>query len=423
MESDSNIIELLQNGITAAKAGQRDQARALLMQVVEQDEENVLGWMWLCGLVDDPAERQVCLENVLALEPDNQTARKGLALLQQQQSPASPPPLPAASPGVSKAPADSSGTSASARPKPAGPRPHYKRLKPRPLVEETPAVVVAEPALPADPLQNEYACPYCLAPTGPNDSYCRNCRKDLWLRVPRREKPSTLFKVLFWLQVLNTAQYLLAVILLIVATTGLMMTAGEIGQMEGMAGMDVTAMAALPLTLFITIPVGLYNIAMVVGLYKRWRPIFYLYLINSVLALGAAAAVLFLMGWSAIICGGPLALFGIVQFFLVLNLGEDFTFDKYRLLLRADRDLKNGQAFFDRAHRYADRKMWGMAALHFRRACYQLNNNIDCHLALTVAYINSKQYGLATKSLAEAKRIDAGNAKIGQLEALLAKQP
>ena len=198
--------------------------------------------------------------------------------------------------------------------------------------------------------------------------------------------------------------------LLIVATMGLAAAAGEL---------DPVAVAALPLTIAVTIPIGIYNVAMLVGLYKRWRPIFYLFLLNSILALAAAAAIFFLLGSGAIFCGAPLALLGIIQFFLILNLGEDFTFDKYRILLRADRDLRTGLNFLDRGHSYARQKMWGLAAFHFRRASLQLTDDLDSYLALTVACINMKRYGLATKYVAEAKRISPTSPKVGQLESML----
>jgi hypothetical protein len=80
-----DINALLQEGIAAARAGQRERACDLLMQVIEQDEENVAAWLWLSGVVDSLEDREVCLENVLTLDPDNEHARRGLAWVQQQK--------------------------------------------------------------------------------------------------------------------------------------------------------------------------------------------------------------------------------------------------------------------------------------------------------------------------------------------------
>ena len=88
-----NVDELLRAGIAAAKAGAREGARELLMQVVELDEESASAWLWLSGVVDSLEDREVCLENVLTLEPGNSAARKGLEWVRaqrQQQAPAPP---------------------------------------------------------------------------------------------------------------------------------------------------------------------------------------------------------------------------------------------------------------------------------------------------------------------------------------------
>ena len=74
-----DISRLLKEGIQALKAGQRERAKALLMQVIEADEENERAWLWLSGAVETDEERRICLENVLTLNPDNELAQKGLA--------------------------------------------------------------------------------------------------------------------------------------------------------------------------------------------------------------------------------------------------------------------------------------------------------------------------------------------------------
>jgi hypothetical protein len=75
------IEQLLYDGVMALGAGDRQRALALLMRVVEIDEHHELGWLWISGAVDDPADQQVALENVLAINPHNQAARRGLELL------------------------------------------------------------------------------------------------------------------------------------------------------------------------------------------------------------------------------------------------------------------------------------------------------------------------------------------------------
>ncbi|MEN9936789.1 MAG: hypothetical protein RLZZ387_3368, partial [Chloroflexota bacterium] len=75
---------LLHQGIAAAQAGNREEARALLMRLVETDEHSEQGWLWLAGVLDDPEEIRVCLENVLALNPANAQAQQGLAWVEKR---------------------------------------------------------------------------------------------------------------------------------------------------------------------------------------------------------------------------------------------------------------------------------------------------------------------------------------------------
>ncbi|MCB8979171.1 MAG: hypothetical protein H6657_17295 [Ardenticatenaceae bacterium] len=84
--------QLLKTAVQAAKAGDREKAHQLLLQIVEQDEKNETAWLWLSGTVQTKEDRQICLENVLAINPNNQIAQKGLKKLGiPLPQPASPP--------------------------------------------------------------------------------------------------------------------------------------------------------------------------------------------------------------------------------------------------------------------------------------------------------------------------------------------
>ncbi|MGD9101207.1 MAG: hypothetical protein PVF45_12075 [Anaerolineae bacterium] len=76
--------DLLTRGIAAAKANQKDEARFYLEQVTRSDgtrEQKVQAWLWLSGVVDDPAAKRDCLEEALVRDPSNRLARRGLAVL------------------------------------------------------------------------------------------------------------------------------------------------------------------------------------------------------------------------------------------------------------------------------------------------------------------------------------------------------
>jgi tetratricopeptide (TPR) repeat protein len=80
--SDSDEAgRLLATAVQAARRGEREAAREQLMALLELDENNLQAWLWLSGLVDDDADKRICLENALSLQPDNAAAQRGLALL------------------------------------------------------------------------------------------------------------------------------------------------------------------------------------------------------------------------------------------------------------------------------------------------------------------------------------------------------
>jgi tetratricopeptide (TPR) repeat protein len=84
MHNADRTAELLKRGIAAAKGGRREEARQILLHVVELDERNERAWLWLSGVVDAREDRRVCLENVLAINPGNIHAQQGLRHLGQQ---------------------------------------------------------------------------------------------------------------------------------------------------------------------------------------------------------------------------------------------------------------------------------------------------------------------------------------------------
>ena len=76
-----DIETTLQQAVAAAKAGRTAEARYLLEAVLDADQHNEQAWIWMSGVVDTDEERIICLENVLTINPQNDTARKGLVAL------------------------------------------------------------------------------------------------------------------------------------------------------------------------------------------------------------------------------------------------------------------------------------------------------------------------------------------------------
>jgi hypothetical protein len=71
----------LEQAITAARAGDTNQAQRLLRQILQVDRHNEQAWLWLSSVVATDEERSRCLHSVLAINPNNQSAQLGLKKL------------------------------------------------------------------------------------------------------------------------------------------------------------------------------------------------------------------------------------------------------------------------------------------------------------------------------------------------------
>jgi len=81
VSESKNIQELLKQGIEAARAGQKAEARKFFEQAVDLDDQNEKSWMWLASVMDTDEEKRLCLSNVLLLNPLNERAQKAMAQL------------------------------------------------------------------------------------------------------------------------------------------------------------------------------------------------------------------------------------------------------------------------------------------------------------------------------------------------------
>ncbi len=112
----TGVEALIREGVAALKAGRKDEAFELLTRATELDERNEDAWLWLSAVVDNLENQQICLENVLAINPHNTRALHGLNQIQKKlESRAHPnldadpfdmPQAPSAPPAPSTSPFD-----------------------------------------------------------------------------------------------------------------------------------------------------------------------------------------------------------------------------------------------------------------------------------------------------------------------------
>ncbi|HEU5102751.1 MAG TPA: zinc ribbon domain-containing protein, partial [Roseiflexaceae bacterium] len=190
---------LLDQGISAAITGRREEARALLAQVVEADDQNEQAWLWLSGLVDDPEDIRTCLENVLHLNPDNAKAQQGMAWLEQRH-------------GLGRSPAAVASSAPALVPATGAPNQVAETHAAAPVEKPDPSPALAAAELPRvdDP------CPYCGVAVTPEAKRCSSCGKALMEMAEGHEKRSKALTVLGTLWGIGGVFSLLGVALMVV---------------------------------------------------------------------------------------------------------------------------------------------------------------------------------------------------------------
>ena len=78
MSEEQNTQQLLRDAITAAREGDKARARLLLEEIVEQDDQNEKAWYWLASVAETDEDRILYLNNVIAINPNNDRARSVL---------------------------------------------------------------------------------------------------------------------------------------------------------------------------------------------------------------------------------------------------------------------------------------------------------------------------------------------------------
>ena len=368
------VESLFRRGVIAAKSGHAERAQELLTQVVELDQDHVSAWLWLSGVVPSLEDREVCLENVLALDPDNAAARKGLLQVREALGPRMVS-LEASAEVVDPAPPPDTTTA--------------------------PTLWVSEE------LDDELLCPYCAHPTRPRDRECESCRRNLWIKVYKKQGRSVMLWIMIVFQGLGVLSTLCNIAFL----------PSAIAEMQAELDPGVVSTAIISSVVYLII-----QVALLVGTYVRWKGIFYMHIGNTILLLlgGLALMALSFESVGSMACGSVFLIPAVLWLALVLAIRNDFAYTEHRLFLRLDPKAQGINGFLRRGHQYAEQKMWALAALHLNRAVQMMPNSITGRAALAQACIKLKRYDLADQVLDNALQIDPHHAQLGEIKKIVA---
>lgn len=86
LNAPKEFLELFKAGKIAARRGDRAQAHEMFRRAVEIDPYHEQVWLWLASVVETDADKQVCFENVLQLNPANPTARHQLQRIAEKEA-------------------------------------------------------------------------------------------------------------------------------------------------------------------------------------------------------------------------------------------------------------------------------------------------------------------------------------------------
>jgi len=364
----TDISQLLKTAVQAAKAGEREKAHQLLLQIVEQDESNETAWLWLSGTVQTREDRQICLENVLAINPNNEIAKKGLQKLGVPLP--QPAPTPAPPPAVEKEP---------------------ERWD-QPAFEMDLAIV-------NEPHQGKFndvwsssadLCAYCAQPITRNDKRCPKCGRSMIgkeLIYPQR----SLYLVI-WV-ILRSLNHALALLFVFLVGASLSELPPEIPMY-------------VPAYWLTAIFVLLLQVGFTVALFFRQAWAYWLAVVGVLLmVLGTVALAILsvpveptavLPAWLVLPCASGFILVQILYVFMIFMAGGDFKREKQWRIASVDQRVKDPLVLDKAGKLFAQRGMWTTAVLYWQRAVGRSPGNVAILRRLADGYA---RLGFAERSL------------------------
>jgi len=164
---------------------------------------------------------------------------------------------------------------------------------------------------------------------------------------------------------------------------------------------------------------SLFSLAVLVGMYLRWKPVFYVLLGSLAVRFALAVTAAALGQYYGVVCGSFGVVISLVSFFLIISVGDDFAWDTERAYFTLDRRFQGGVARLEQARIASERGMWALAALNLRAAVARMPGQASAYARLAHAYMRLGRSDLAQEALQQAKQIDPSDPRVIDLLALV----
>lgn len=416
--NQEHIDRLLVDGITAAKKGENDRAHELLLAVIEVDEENEQAWLWLSGVVDSDEDRQICLENVLLINPDSAAAKRGLERLGFTEGPARN--LTAAEPQPDKNDQAILNSTVLKTDHSTETRQQHDQFSYIPFISFR-----SESAFDDVWERNSDICEYCAAEISDGDRRCPKCGHKLFsshYRYPQASSDLTIF----WVLLLGVAQLSLILIMLnlllsksLLATVwhGLMLIVLII-LVVGVFFRQFWAYIASLAFLIFAVATNILDLvigptvndvvgrAIESGFFQSLSDRTYIYI------LGPLEDLLVPLQSLAVI---------LALFFGIFRVGPDFERVKVRQIARVDRRLDDATQLYAAGYEYTRQKKWANAILQFQKAVALAPTQFYYQRALGQAYAQLGYYQRSLDVLESAHRMTVNPDLKLELEQVIAQ--
>ncbi|MBE2198182.1 MAG: magnesium transporter [Anaerolinea sp.] len=412
----AEIESWLSAAVTAARSGARQQAVDLLLQVVAADEQNEQAWSWLAELVESDADRRICLENVLTINPDNELAQQMLLALTQ------PSPAPSDSDEIVVRREYASHSLASAILYPEQQVKEW-RYRDATTIQQAPAVTIAAKSAYDDIwTRGDDMCAYCAQSLDAAMTTCPNCHRTVWTRQYRYPDPSVNMHIL-WVLLVGSGQ-----LFLIQGLYNLVVTRTLIGSVA----------AGFMMLLFLGLALGVYwrqswahlgaiiasGLVLVAALIDALLPVDLSSLDTLLLSIDPAIARF--LGSMVNTIGDfirtfQLAAVALTLFYAVFQAAADFQQIDVQQVAQLKKRLQFASDYHTVAKEFARQGMMATAVLHWQRAVGKEPHHPVYLRALGVAYAQLGFYERSLDILQSGQQLSTHPDKKADFEQLIAR--